>query len=157
MKFSDLLKVVLLTTTLFIVVINADELKGRGASFPGPIYKAWTANYFKVTNSRVNYTPTGSGDGIKSVTKRMVDFAGSDKPLKPRILAKKRLYMFPSVVGSIVLAYNIDGVKDGELRLSRDAIAGIFNGSIEVQNRKFDKEKDNFFGAEFSIRIQFIT
>jgi phosphate transport system substrate-binding protein len=142
MKFSDLLKVVLLTTTLFIVVINADELKGRGASFPGPIYKAWTANYFKVTNSRVNYTPTGSGDGIKSVTKRMVDFAGSDKPLKPRILAKKRLYMFPSVVGSIVLAYNIDGVKDGELRLSRDAIAGIFNGSIEYWDNKLITEQN---------------
>ena len=38
--------------------------------------------------------------------------------------------MFPSVVGSIVLAYNIDGVKDGELKLSRAAIAGIFSGSI---------------------------
>ena len=38
--------------------------------------------------------------------------------------------MFPAVVGSVVLAYNIDGVKDGELKLSRAAIAGIFNGTI---------------------------
>jgi len=36
--------------------------------------------------------------------------------------------MFPSVVGSIVLAYNIDGVKDGELKLSRAAIDAIFSG-----------------------------
>jgi len=108
--------------------VNADELKGRGASFPGPVYKAWTAEYFAATGKKVNYTPTGSGDGIKSIKKRMVDFAGSDKPLKPAKLKKSDLYMFPTVVGSIVLSYNIDGVKDGELKLSRAAIDAIFTG-----------------------------
>ncbi len=122
----------LLTTALVATVtltsVHADNLKGRGASFPGPVYKAWTADYFKATNNQVNYTPTGSGDGIKSITKRMVNFAGSDKPLKPKTLKKKKLYMFPAVVGSIVLAYNIDGVKDGELKLSRAAVSAIFSG-----------------------------
>jgi len=108
--------------------VNADELKGRGASFPGPVYKAWTAAYFAATGKKVNYTPTGSGDGIKSIKKRMVDFAGSDKPLNPAKLKKSDLYMFPTVVGSIVLSYNIDGVKDGELKLSRAAIDAIFTG-----------------------------
>jgi phosphate transport system substrate-binding protein len=108
--------------------ISATELNGRGASFPGPVYKAWTSAYNKATGVKVNYTPTGSGDGIKSIIKRSVDFAGSDKPLKPEKLAKEKLYMFPAVVGSIVLAYNIDGVKDGELKLSRAAIAAIFSG-----------------------------
>lgn len=111
-----------------LTATHAYELNGRGASFPGPVYKAWTAGYFDATKNKVNYTPTGSGDGIKSIIKRMVDFAGSDKPLKPEKLAKEKLYMFPSVVGSIVLAYNIDGVKDGELKLSRAAIAAIFSG-----------------------------
>ena len=113
-----------------LTTANAEDLKGRGASFPGPVYKAWTTGYFKVTGAKVNYTPTGSGDGIKSIGKRMVDFGGSDKPLKAKKLAKDKLLMFPSVVGSIVLAYNIDGVKDGELKLSRAAIAGIFSGKI---------------------------
>jgi phosphate transport system substrate-binding protein len=111
-----------------LTATQADELKGRGASFPGPVYKAWTAGYFKATGKKVNYTPTGSGDGIKSIKKRMVDFAGSDKPLKPKKLRKHKLYMFPSVVGSIVLAYNLDGVKDGALKLSRAAIDAIFTG-----------------------------
>ncbi len=127
MTFSKLLTTALVATVT-LTAINADELKGRGASFPGPVYKAWTADYFKATKNQINYTPTGSGDGIKSITKRMVDFAGSDKPLKPKTLKKKKLYMFPSVVGSIVLAYNIDGVKDGELKLSRAAVAAIFSG-----------------------------
>ena len=61
-------------TSLALTMVNADELKGRGASFPGPVYKAWTAEYFAATGKKVNYTPTGSGDGIKSIKKRMVDF-----------------------------------------------------------------------------------
>jgi len=61
----------------------------------------------------------------------MVDFAGSDKPLKPAKLRDAKLYMFPSVVGSIVLAYNLDGVKDGELKLSRAAIDAIFTGKAK--------------------------
>ncbi len=127
MRLSKLLTTALVATVT-LTSVHADELKGRGASFPGPVYKAWTSDYFKATKNQVNYTPTGSGDGIKSITKRMVDFAGSDKPLKPKTLKKKKLYMFPAVVGSIVLAYNIDGVKDGELKLSRAAIAAIFSG-----------------------------
>jgi len=111
--------------------VNAADLNGRGASFPGPVYKAWTAGYFKATGKKVNYTPTGSGDGITSIEKRMVDFAGSDKPLKPKKLSKEKLYMFPAVVGSIVLAYNIDGIKDGELKLSRAAIDAIFSGKAK--------------------------
>jgi len=127
MTFKNLVTAALITSVA-LTAVHADELKGRGASFPGPVYKAWTAAYFKATGKKVNYTPTGSGDGIKSIKKRMVDFAGSDKPLKPEKLRKAKLYMFPSVVGSIVLAYNLDGVKDGDLKLSRTAIDAIFSG-----------------------------
>ena len=121
---------------------QADELKGRGASFPGPVYKAWTAEYFAATGKKVNYTPTGSGDGIKSIKKRMVNFAGSDKPLKVEKLRKSKLYMFPSVVGSIVLSYNLEGVKDGELKLSRAAIDAIFTGKASFWDDKIIT-KDN--------------
>lgn len=127
MTLKTILKVAVATSLTF-TALNAAELKGRGASFPGPIYKAWTSEYFAATGNKVNYTPTGSGDGIKSIKKRMVDFAGSDKPLKAKQLKKAKLYMFPSVIGSIVLSYNLDGVKDGELKLSRAAVDAIFTG-----------------------------
>ena len=125
-----------LVASVTMTAAYADEIKGRGASFPGPVYKAWTSEYYEATKNQVNYTPTGSGDGVKSISKRMVDFAGSDKPLKDKELAKEKLYMFPTVVGAIVLAYNIDGVKDGELKLSREAVAGIFSGKITHWNDK---------------------
>ena len=131
-----------LATSIALTIVNADELKGRGASFPGPVYKAWTAEYFAETGKKVNYTPTGSGDGIKSIKKRMVDFAGSDKPLKVEKLRKSKLYMFPSVVGSIVLSYNLEGVKDGELKLSRAAVDAIFTGKANFWDDKIIT-KDN--------------
>ena len=127
MLFKKLISVAVIAS-VSLMSAQANELKGRGASFPGPVYKAWTAEYFAKTGNKVNYTPTGSGDGIKSIKKRMVDFAGSDKPLKVEKLREAKLYMFPSVVGSIVLAYNIEGIKDGELKLSRNAIDAIFTG-----------------------------
>lgn len=122
--------------------VNADEIKGRGASFPGPVYQAWTSEYYNATKHQVNYTPTGSGDGISSVSKRMVDFGGSDSPLKSEILKKSKLYMFPTVIGSITLSYNIDGVKDGELKLSRTAIAAIFSGKASFWDDEVI-DKDN--------------
>ncbi len=141
MNFKKLVSATLVTA-LSLTALNAAELKGRGASFPGPIYSSWTSEYYKTTQNQVNYTPTGSGDGIKSITKRMVDFAGSDEPLKPEKLAEDKLYMFPSVIGSIVLSYNIDGVKDGELKLSRAAIAGIFDGKITMWDDKAITEQN---------------
>lgn len=141
MTFSKLISTVV-AATLAITSANADSLKGRGASFPGPVYKAWTSEYFTATGTQVNYTPTGSGDGIKSIKKRMVDFAGSDKPLKPKSLKKADLYMFPAVVGSIVLSYNLDGVKDGELKLSRKAIEAIFSGKIAFWDDKLITEQN---------------
>ena len=129
MKVNKILAT-LVASSLLAVCAYAEDLKGRGASFPAPLYKVWTSDYYKATGVQINYTPTGSGDGVTSIQNRMVDFAGSDKPLKPEALRADKLYMFPTVVGSVVLAYNIDGVKDGELKLSRKAVAGIFSGAI---------------------------
>ncbi|MGC9351952.1 MAG: phosphate ABC transporter substrate-binding protein PstS, partial [Sulfurovum sp.] len=125
-----------LVASLTTGTLYAEQLKGRGASFPAPLYKVWTSEYYKADGVQVNYTPTGSGDGVKSIKKRMVDFAGSDKPLKQKELKKSKLHMFPTVVGSVVLAYNLDGVKDGALKLSREAVAGIFSGRITYWDDK---------------------
>ncbi len=125
-----------IATSIMATSLFSSEIQGRGASFPGPLYKAWIQDYNAKTGEKINYTPTGSGDGIKSIKKRMVDFAGSDKPLKSNKLKKNKLYMFPTVVGSIVLAYNIPNIRDGELKLSEKAVAGIFSGKIKYWDNK---------------------
>jgi len=110
---------------------NAGAITGRGASFPAPVYVDWAQAYFKATGNKVTYTGTGSGDGIKSISKRLVDFGGSDEPLKAEKLQEGKLAMFPAIVGSIVLAYNIPGVADNQLKLSEKAIAAIFSGEAK--------------------------
>lgn len=111
--------------------LYAGELYGRGASFPAKIYADWIAAYEESTGIQVKYDPTGSGDGIVSIKKRKCDFSGSDKPLKPWRLRRYGLSMFPAIIGSIVLAYNIPGVEDNQLRLSEEAIAAIFSGEAK--------------------------
>jgi len=141
MYFKKLVSVTCIAI-LSLSALNAAQIKGRGASFPGPIYSSWTSEYYKTTQNQVNYSPTGSGDGIKSITKRMVDFGGSDEPLKPEKLAEDKLFMFPTVIGSIVLSYNLDGIKDGELKLSRAAIVAIFDGKITFWDDKAIAEQN---------------
>lgn len=104
-------------------------INGTGSSFQYPANKAWAKTYYQDTQNQVNYSPTGSGTGIKEVSARHVDFGGSDKPLKPSTLKKKNLSQFPIAIGAITFSYNIPGISN--LKLSETAISGIMLGNIE--------------------------
>ena len=106
----------------------AAKIEGTGSSFAYPAYKTWSKAYYDETGNQVNYTPTGSGSGIKEVMARHVDFGGSDKPLKSAVLAKAGLIMFPTAIGAVTFAYNIEGVSG--MKLSEAAISGIMLGKI---------------------------
>ena len=121
-------------TTLSISAFAADTINGAGASFPAPLYQAWAHAYNAATGVQVNYQSIGSGGGIKQIQNRVVNFGGTDAPLKPEQLAKDGLLQFPAVVGSIDIVYNIPGVADGKLKLSNEAAAGIFLGTITMWN-----------------------
>jgi phosphate transport system substrate-binding protein len=113
-------------------LVAGDKINGAGASFPAPLYYDWAYNYQKDTGNKINYQSIGSGGGIKQITKRIVNFGASDKPLKPKDLDKKKLFQFPAVIGSIVLAYNLDGVSN--LKLKNSVVADIFLGKITNWN-----------------------
>ena len=53
MTFKQIITSAVVASVAFTAV-NADEIKGRGASFPGPVYKAWTSEYFTATGNKVN-------------------------------------------------------------------------------------------------------
>ncbi len=112
----------------------SDKINGAGASFPAPLYYDWAFNYKKDTDNLVNYQSIGSGGGIKQISKRVVDFGASDKPLDSKKLAKDKLLQFPAVIGSIVIAFNIDGIADETLKLSNEVVADIFAGKITMWN-----------------------
>lgn len=112
----------------------ADKINGAGASFPAPLYYDWAFNYKKDTKNLVNYQSIGSGGGIKQIAKRVVDFGASDEALSTLKLAKDNLFQFPAVIGSIVVAFNVDGIADETLKLSNEVVADIFAGKITMWN-----------------------
>ena len=112
----------------------AEKIDGAGASFPAPLYYDWAYNYGKESHIRVNYQSIGSGGGIKQITNRIVDFGASDKPLTTKELTKAKLLQFPTVIGAIVVAYNLPGIADEQLKLKNSIVADIFAGKITMWN-----------------------
>jgi phosphate transport system substrate-binding protein len=105
-------------------------INGAGATFPAPLYSKWFSDYNKLhPDLKFNYQSIGSGGGIKQITERTVDFGASDAPLTDEQLTKTPgLLHIPTVMGAVVLTYNLPGVS--ALKLTPDAIAGIFLGKI---------------------------
>jgi len=124
----------LLIAAVATTSMMAGKISGAGASFPAPLYYDWAYQYQKETRNRVNYQSIGSGGGIKQISKRVVDFGASDKPLKTAKLEKTKLLQFPAVIGSIVIALNVPGVVDEQLKLKNSVVADIFAGKITQWN-----------------------
>src|SRR5262245_26134376 len=107
-------------------------LQGSGATFPAPLYKRWFLEYYRrYPDVRVNYQAIGSGAGIRQFTERLVDFAASDAAMTDDEIKQipAGVQMLPMTAGSIALTYNLPGGPP-ELRLSRQALAGIFLGEV---------------------------
>ncbi|WP_144108711.1 phosphate ABC transporter substrate-binding protein PstS [Paraburkholderia sp. BCC1886] len=119
---------------LFALSAQAADITGAGSTFAAPIYMKWADAYQKSGGGKVNYQGIGSSGGIKQIEAKTVDFAGSDAPLKDDELAKAGLFQFPTVVGGIVAAVNVPGVKPGELTLSGEVLGDIYLGKIKKWN-----------------------
>jgi phosphate transport system substrate-binding protein len=113
-------------------------LNAAGATFPAPIYQKWFDEYKKAhANVQVNYQATGSGGGISALMQGTVDFAASDAPLTDKQITdlKVKPLHFPTVLGAVVLTYNLPGAPQ-DLKFSPETIAGIYLGKIVKWNDK---------------------
>jgi len=127
---------VLLCVFLAIPAFSQTKLTGAGATFPNPIYQKWFSEYSKAhSDVQINYQSIGSGGGIRQVSEGTVDFGASDGPMTDEQLssAKTKILHFPTVLGSVVPAYNVPGVTD-EIKFTPDVLAGIFLGKIANWN-----------------------
>jgi phosphate transport system substrate-binding protein len=109
-----------------------NALNAGGATFPYPIYSKWFSEYNKQhPDVQINYQSIGSGGGIRQVLAGTLDFGASDGPMSDEQLsqAKFKILHIPTVLGSVVPAYNIPGVN-AELKFSPDVLADIFLGKI---------------------------
>ena len=131
---TKIIKLALASSVLVAGLSANDVIKGSGASFPYSVYQKWIKAYNKETGIKVDYIKKGSSKGIKDAKARAVDFAGTDKPLSPKVLKKHGLYQFPGVVGAITMGYNLPGVEN--LKLSRSAIVAIASGKVKYWDDK---------------------
>ncbi len=110
------------------------SLLGSGASFPKPIYEKWMSEYGKINpNVKIDYQATGSGAGQKAIKERTSDFGASDDPMTDEDLKDTGLLHIPTVLGAVVLTYNLADVKE-PLKFTPDVISGIYLGNIKKWN-----------------------
>ena len=117
--------------------LGQTRLSGAGATFPQPFYERLVNAYGQVKSGvSVDYQGIGSGGGIKAITDKTVDFAGSDAPMNEKEIkgagGEENLIMFPSTAGGVVPIYNLEGVDD--LKLTGELIADIYMGKVSKWN-----------------------
>ncbi len=134
MRFTTKFAVAACSSVLFAASAHALDITGAGASFPAPLYAKWADAYQKASGNRVNYQSIGSGGGIRQISAKTVDFGASDMPLTPEKLAEGGLQQFPTAIGAVVPVVNLEGVKPGDMKLTGEVLAGIYQGKITKWN-----------------------
>jgi phosphate transport system substrate-binding protein len=111
-------------------------INGAGSTFAAPLYTKWAYGYHqKYPNVQMNYQAIGSGGGIQQITNHTVDFGASDAWLTDA--QKQRaagLMNLPTVLGAVVLAYNVPELANTELKLDGPTVADMFLGKIKTWN-----------------------
>jgi phosphate ABC transporter phosphate-binding protein len=120
------------------------RLNGAGATFVYPMMSKWAAEYNKAKSVEVNYQSIGSGGGIQQMTAKTADFGCTDGPMNDEQLKKARevggeVIHIPLVMGAVVPAYNVEGVKQ-QLTFSGPLLADIFLGKVKKWNDKTIQE-----------------
>jgi phosphate transport system substrate-binding protein len=122
---------------LFLGMISsgfAGEIHGAGATFPALAYQKWARTYSESKAVNVEYLGVGSGEGLKRIDARSVDFGASDMPLNIEELSKKELMQFPMLLGAITPVINLHGIFVAQLKLDGPTLAAIYMGKISKWN-----------------------
>jgi phosphate transport system substrate-binding protein len=116
---------------------NPNRIKGGGATFVDPIMQKWSSEYRQGVGVEIDYTKSGSGDGIKQMTEKSLHFGCSDAPMKKdQVQAASGkggdVFHLPLITGAVAVIYNLPGVAD--LKLSGPVVADIYLGKIKKWN-----------------------
>ncbi len=114
----------------------AQQLTGAGATFPNPIYTKWFDAYNKRTGIQINYQSIGSGGGIRQYTEGTVDFGATDGPMtiEQMTAVQGKVLHVPTVLGAVVLTYNLPSLGSTQLKLDGPVVADIFMGRVPKWN-----------------------
>lgn len=115
---------------------GATALTGAGATFPNPIYTKWFDEYATRKGVRINYQSIGSGGGIRQFTEGTVDFGATDSPMADSAIARVNgnVVHLPTVLGAVVVTYNLPGLAGTPLKFDGATLADIFLGKVPRWN-----------------------
>lgn len=104
---------------------------GSGATFPAVAYQNWCGTF-----KTCSYTGVGSSAGIRALTAKTVDWAGSDATLTDAQLAAigGSVNYYPTLLGAISVPVNLPGVVGNKLKFSGSQLGEIFRGAITTWN-----------------------
>lgn len=111
------------------------RLTGGGSSLVGPMMKEWAGAYYRDLKQEIDYTVSGSGNGIKQMIDQKNDFGCTDAPMNEEQLSKAKglggdVIHIPLVMGGVVPAYNLKELSE-PLHFSGPVLADIFLGKIK--------------------------
>jgi phosphate transport system substrate-binding protein len=117
---------------------STGPITGGGSSFIAPMMKEWAGTYLKAEGVQVDYTSSGSSDGISKMIDKKNDFGCTDAPMNEEQMARATaeggaVLHIPLVMGAVVPLYNLPGV-DKTLRFTGPVLADIFLGKIKKWN-----------------------
>ncbi len=113
-------------------VVGTASLGGSGSSFAAPAFAKWQLQFNRQFPALpLNYNSVGSGQGRSDFLTGKTDFGASDVQItaEEAQAAKKNpdeIIQIPLMLGSIVLAFNLSGVRD--LNFSPEAVCSIYTG-----------------------------
>ena len=120
------------TAAVSTAAANA-AITGAGSTLVAPLMTNWINGFEIKEGIPVKYSPVGSGEGIKQVSNRTVEFGASDAPMTPeQEAACNGCVTVPWALSATGLGFNVPGVK--KLNLTGKIIAGIYFGKITNWN-----------------------
>jgi phosphate ABC transporter phosphate-binding protein len=134
--------VVLLATVAVAGCSRSDvqRVDGGGATFIEPLMLKWQRVYERETGVQVDYTGTGSGNGVQQMTHGAILFGCTDLPMTAEQRAKAHktggdVVHIPLAMGGVVPIYHLSAVPDDRpLRFSGSVLADIFLGIVTRWN-----------------------
>jgi phosphate transport system substrate-binding protein len=116
---------------------TAVRISGGGATFVDPIMQKWSAEYKTAKGVEIDYSKSGSSDGIKQMTEKSLDFGCSDAPMKKDQVETAKgkggeVVHVPLIMGAVAVIYNLPTVPT--LKLSGPVVADIYLGKLTKWN-----------------------
>jgi phosphate transport system substrate-binding protein len=120
---------------LAVPALASAALTGAGSTLVAPLMANWITGFESGTGTGVKYSAVGSGEGIRAISNRTVDFGASDAPMTSEQAAEcGGCLTIPWALTATGVGVNVPGVS--QVNLSGPVLAEIFMGKITKWNDK---------------------